>query len=43
MRGAQQALGFGYWVQGLIYESAGQWNDAFIAYRNAAEQYIKKK
>jgi hypothetical protein len=42
MRGAQQALGFGYWVQGLIYESAGQWNDAFIAYRNAADQYIKK-
>lgn len=42
MRGVQQALGFGYWIQGLIYESAGQWNDAFIAYRNAADQYIKK-
>jgi hypothetical protein len=27
-------------LQGMIYEKNGEWNDAFIAYRNAAELYI---
>ncbi len=40
-KGTNHALGFGYWVQGLIYETAGRSNDAFIAYRNAANLYIQ--
>jgi hypothetical protein len=27
-------------LQGLIYEAAGDWNNAFIAYRNAADTYL---
>lgn len=30
---------FAHLVMGLIYEANGQWNDAFIAYRNALEIY----
>jgi hypothetical protein len=29
-------------VQGMIYEAAGMINDAFIAYRNAADVYLKE-
>ena len=28
-------------LQGLLYEQSGDWNNAFIAYRNAADVYIK--
>jgi hypothetical protein len=32
---------FSLMLQGLIYENSGNWNDAFISYRNAADLYIK--
>mgnify|MGYP001052715885 CR=1 FL=1 len=31
---------FSFMLQGIIYESAGDMNNAFIAYRNAAETYL---
>lgn len=31
---------FSFILQGVIYESAGDMNNAFIAYRNAAETYL---
>lgn len=31
---------FSFMLQGIIYESAGDVNNAFIAYRNAAETYL---
>jgi uncharacterized protein len=34
---------FSLMLQGMIYESAGDLNNAFIAYRNAAEVYLKKE
>lgn len=34
---------FSMMLQGLIYESANDINNAFIAYRNAAETYLKNK
>ena len=32
---------FSHILQGLIYEKGGQINDAFIAYRNAADLYVR--
>lgn len=34
---------FSFMLQGLIYESASDMNNAFIAYRNAAEVYLNDK
>ena len=34
---------FGLNLQGMIYEMAGNMNDAFISYRNAADLYLKNK
>jgi len=34
---------FLYSIQGLIYEAAEDWNNAFIAYRNAADVYLDSK
>ena len=34
---------FGLNLQGMIYEMAGNMNDAFISYRNAANLYLKNK
>lgn len=41
VKGTAQCLLFGYWIQGLLYEAAGDPNNAFIAYRNAMEQFQK--
>lgn len=35
--------GFALSLQGMIYEAAGDWNNAFIAYRNAANLYLENK
>jgi len=42
-KGTRDALSFGYWVQGVIYEAGNDVNNAFIAYRNAAEQWLGNK
>lgn len=34
---------FSYTLQGMIYEKAGDINNAFIAYRNAADVYLENK
>ena len=33
---------FSLMLQGMIYEKANDWNNAFIAYRNAADVYLEK-
>jgi uncharacterized protein len=33
---------FSLMLQGMIYEKANDWNNAFIAYRNAANVYLEK-
>ena len=33
---------FATWVSGMIYEAAGEYNDAFIAYRNAYDTYVNQ-
>jgi hypothetical protein len=42
-KGTRDALSFGYWIQGVIYEAGNDLNNAFIAYRNAADLWLGNK